>query len=110
MPNDDYFKIVYQILSYLYESMKAGVEISEEAYSAEMYKIPQTYWDSIIRELIENGYVKGIKVRKYAAGAVFEHLNEAEITSMGVEYLQENKQMKKVYRFLKGIKEIIPGI
>jgi hypothetical protein len=36
MPNDDYFKIVYQILSYLYESMKAGVEISEEAYSAEM--------------------------------------------------------------------------
>lgn len=35
---------------------------------------------------------------------------EPHITLQGLEYLQENSLMKKAAAFVKGVKEIVPGI
>ncbi len=43
--------------------------------------------------------VKGVKLTQ-----------KLEITPKGIEYLQENSAMQKAKSFLKGLKEVIPGL
>lgn len=33
-----------------------------------------------------------------------------EITLKGLEYLQENSMMQKIYKTMKGIKDVVPAI
>ena len=46
MAKDDYFVIVYQILSYLYQRLKRGESVDARMISAEsdLYTIPRSYW------------------------------------------------------------------
>jgi len=110
MANDDYFKIMYVILTELYEHMKEGTKTPLADISSERFKITDTYLAAILCELLDKGYVKGFVYRKTKTGRVLAGLEDIEITMDGLEYLQENSKMKKVGNALKEIRDWVPGL
>ena len=60
MAKDDYFVIVYKILSYLYVKLKSGEDTNPNmiTHDSRNYCIfNRKYWDYIMRNLIEDGYI-----------------------------------------------------
>ena len=110
MPRDDYFRIVFKILTELYTTLKAGERISATELTAEALKIPHAYWAEIMHNLLDDGYVKGYAVRRYLSGTVITGLEDIQITPKGIEYLKENNMMRKVLTYLKEIGELVPRI
>ena len=110
MPKDDIFRLIYIILKELYENKKCGTRTPIADIGPERLKIPDGYWISIIAELCDNGYITGVKFRETKTGKAVSGLDEIDISLKGVESLQENSMMKKVYNALKGIKDIAPGL
>ena len=56
MAKDDYFKLVYAILTELYECKKSGTKIPPDAIHPERFGIPVSYWLDIMEELLDAGY------------------------------------------------------
>lgn len=110
MPRDDYFRLVFKILTELYTALKAGERIDVAKLTDEAFKIPQAYWAEIMHNLLDDGYVKGYTVRRYLSGTVITGLEDMQITPKGMEYLQENNMMRKVLTYLKEVGEIVPRI
>lgn len=114
MKKDDYFVIVYRILAYLYECLKKGEKPSAEylEHGTEAFPVNQIYWSCIVRSLQERGYIKGVHIIPVvgADDGVVEITPSVHITMEGVVFLQENSTFERVKKFLKEIKEIVPGI
>ena len=109
MAKDDIFRIIYIILKELYEHKKEGTRTPKEDIGPIRFQIADSYWISIITELLDNGYIKGVQIRETKTGRMI-NIDEIDITLKGIEYLHENSMMKKVVEFLKGVKDIAPGI
>lgn len=111
MPKDDYFYIVYQILSRLYACLKAGRRINPEDLSAKTtaYAIHESYWIYIMKNLIREGYIDGVSAYESDDTTQIAFLESAQITPKGIQYLQENSGIQKVIKALKTVKEITPG-
>ena len=110
MPRDDYFRLVFKVLSELYTALKAGERIDVTKLTAAALRVPQAYWVEIMHNLLNDGYVKGYSVRRYLSGTVITGLEDIQITPKGIEYLKENNMMRKVLTYLKEIGEIVPRI
>ena len=116
MAKDDYHVIVYQILSYLYQQLKSGGEIDSERISrAALYDIPETYYEYIFKNLLQDGYITGIiaKESRYIGGSVHLHLSNldhCQITPKGIEYLLDNSFLSKAKEFFKDVKSIAPFV
>lgn len=110
MPRDDYFRLVFKLLTELYTALKAGERIDVAKLTDEAFKIPQTYWAEIMCNLLDDGYVKGYSVRRYLSGTTITGLEDIQITPKGIEYLKENNMMRKVFTYLKEIGELVPRI
>ena len=110
MAKDDIFRIIYVILKELYEHKKDGTRTPREDIGPARFQITDGYWLSIVAELCDNGYISGVKIRETKTGKVLFGLEEIDITLKGVEFLQENSMMKKVYNTLKDLKDIAPGL
>ena len=66
MAKDDYYFIVYQILSYLYKCLKDGKDADpQELLPGRLYDINQKYWEYIIEHLQEEGLVEGMSISHY---------------------------------------------
>ena len=74
MAKDNYFKIVYVILTELYESTKAGERVDLQNISAERFQIKSGYLLAILAELLDNGYIKGLIIRDTKTGRVVSNL------------------------------------
>jgi len=110
MANDDYFKIVYFILTELYDAMKKGRDVDFKLISKEYFNIPESYLLEIWASILDKGYAKGYSVREVGRNIYISGLNNAKITMDGVEYLENNSTMKKVYETIKEAKSWIPGL
>ena len=113
MAKDDYFVIVYKILTYFYECLKAGKKPQAEDYAAtcEMFSIPQTYWLQIMRELIEAGYLRDIHIVSVHGGFGIKAVPTSSITMKGVEFLQTNSGISKARElFQSGFELLLSGI
>ncbi|MEG1426061.1 MAG: YjcQ family protein [Oscillospiraceae bacterium] len=110
MAKDDIFRIIYTILKELYAHRKDGTQVPREDISPERFQIADSYWISIICELSDNGYISGVKCRETKTGKVVSGIDDMDVTLKGIEYLQDNSEMKRVHNLLKGIKDIMPGI
>lgn len=110
MAKDDIFRLIYTILKELYEHKKDGTKTPKEDISPERLQINTGYWVSIICDLIDSGYISGVNYRETKTGKALSGIDDIDITLKGVEYLEENSMMKKVYNFLKGVKDIAPGV
>ena len=104
----DNFQIIYKILSALEKAMdKPQFDISQ--ISAETLKISEERWARYIEMLADTGFVKGVRIYKNICDETQIEDEGIRITLKGLEYLTENSMMKRVYKAVKGVKEITPS-
>lgn len=110
MPKDDYFAIVYKILEYLYSCMRNGepVDIEKIRWDSKAIDINQSYWEDIIRNMYEEGYIRDVflinAINLPKPAIKFGNLS---ITQKGIEYLQDNSKMQKAAGVVKTVAEIL---
>lgn len=108
MSTDDQEVIIYKILEFIYEAQKRGKQLRvEDIYCKnKLFSIPYTYWLSIMEEIIDNGFVKGLRIEKWKTDnpdnplhtEVLEVGNIA-LTIKGREYLADNSRITKAKEF-----------
>lgn len=108
MSNNDMHVLIYKILNYLYECLKKGihVDLAEFIRDCNLENVSTQYWQSVIEELHQHGYIKGIIIRGTKTQKVILLKDDFGITLEGVDYLQENSMMGKVKEFLGNSYEI----
>lgn len=113
MSKDDYYVIVYKLLSYLYICLKkCNVIDIDNLRDIIRADIGDYYWEYIIRQLCKEGYVEGVTTFKYI-GDMDERVRinkNFKITPKGIDFLQSNSSIAKAEAFLKEIKEILPWL
>lgn len=105
----DNFKAVYKILSTLEKSMDLP-EVDLNAIDHNALEISKERWCRYIEMMLDVGYIKGASIKRDISGNMRVECNDLRITLKGLEYLQENSIMQRMYNAAKGIKEIIPGV
>lgn len=78
--------------------------------SAEKLGISQERWCRYMEMMADVGYIKGIEMYVDITGELNVDAKDMRITLKGLEYLQENSIMQRMYNAAKGIKEVIPGL
>ncbi|OFN02624.1 hypothetical protein HMPREF2626_01560 [Aerococcus sp. HMSC062A02] len=109
MAKDDYFVIVYQILKYLYDSLKKGKAIEEEKLTSAYFGVVDSYFSYILSSMYHQGFISGLRPIDSKLGQTFINLDDTVITPKGIEYLFDNNLIAKAKRTLKDIKEMVPG-
>ena len=109
MSKDDMRVVIYKILRYLYECNKKAVQpcMEDICHHCKLFSIPESYWNQIMTELIEAGYVKGFAILKTKDGEKIQMVGNATITLHGVDYLEENGSMQKAKEHLGEAFEIV---
>ena len=104
MAKDDYFVIVYKILSYLYVKLKSGEDTNPNmiTHDSQLLQINRKYWDYIMRNLIEDGYITCETEKVWGKELIYD-LKTAEITPEGIAYVCNNSLIEKAKEFLKDI-------
>lgn len=120
MAKDDYYVIVYQILAYLYQCLKAGEDVDPKMLSKDSpyfivngKELNDRYWCYILYNLQKMGFVSGIIFSGNIAGYPFERplkWSDCMITPVGIEYLTDNSFIQKAKEFLKDMKAIAPFV
>ena len=111
---DDYPVIVYQILAYLYQCLKKGIDVDKNYLVAqgELFSINSSYWSFIMCNLVKEGLVEGLTLtnvwgEKYP---LVENIESISITPKGIQYLTDNSFIQKAKELLKDTKSIIPFV
>lgn len=112
MAKEDYQVIVYQILAYLYNCLKKGIDIDTDYLIAQgkLFSINEQYWRFILYNLYNDGLIEGITSNK-VWGEKYPLISDLEnigITPLGIQYLTDNSFMEKAKELLKDAKAIIP--
>lgn len=113
MAKNDYHVLVYRILAYLYICLKDGTEpdLTYISHDSEAININQNYWEYIMRHLYKDGYIEGVSLGNVVGRKTpMIKFNDLAITPLGIEYLQENSAMARAKKFLKELKEYVPGL
>lgn len=105
----DNFKAVYKILSTLEKAMDYP-EFDPEPIMPEKLGVSEERWNRYIEMMADVGYVKGVQMKRYVTGDTIVDISDMRITLKGLEYLQENTIMRKIYNAAKGVKDITPGL
>lgn len=101
----DNFKAVYKILSALEKAMDL-TEFNIGQIGADKLDVSKERWARYIEMMSDVGYIKGVRVYEDVTGETCIEDDGIRITLKGLEYLQENGIMKRLYKAAKGIKEI----
>ena len=105
----DNFKAVYMILSALEKSMDLP-QANVEMFNAEAIDVSEERWKKYIEMMLDCGYIKGVTAKTYVSVCTVVDCQNIQITLKGLEYLQENSMMQKIYKTMKGIKDVVPAI
>lgn len=103
----DNFRAVYKILSSLERAMDYPKFDLLEQVSPEHLKVSEERYNRYLEMMADASYIKGVQITKNITGETQIDADEVRITLKGLEYLQENSIMRKMYQTAKGIKEII---
>lgn len=103
----DNFKAVYKILSALEKAMDLS-EFDILQVGPEQLQVSHERWARYLEMMADVGYIKGVTFCKNILGDTEVEAKNIRITLKGLEYLQENSIMRKLYNAAKGISEIIP--
>lgn len=103
----DNFKAVYKILSALEKAMDLPefdvMEIGPDALG-----VSKERWSRYLEMMADVGYIKGVTFRANVLGETVANAKNIRITLKGLEYLQENSIMRKLYNAANGVVDIIP--
>ena len=103
----DNFRAVYKILSALERAMDYQAFDLLKQVSPEHLKVSEERYNRYLEMMADASYIKGVQITKNITGETQIDADEVRITLKGLEYLQENSIMRKMYQTAKGIKEII---
>ena len=95
MAYDDMEVVMYKILRYLYECMKAGKRPVMEDMNpcGKLGRINESYWKMIMRELIEHEYIKDFTIIHHKGGDAVMMGDNPRISLEGVQFMNENSGM-----------------
>lgn len=113
MAKDDYHVIVYQILSYLYDCLKRGIDPDPRQIScrSDFFRINERYWSYVMVSLLDYGFVDGCaRVEVDNAEPTVGALDRARITPRGIEFLTDNSLMSKAKEFFRTAATIAPFV
>ncbi len=113
MAKNDFHVIAAVILTYLYACLKEGREVNVEYIDHAHMDIPKSYWDFILTELYQCGYVKGCIPYASKDGRGILLTSDFSITMKGIQYLQSDSMIEKTKKFLseaKGWPEAIAAL
>lgn len=115
MAANDYHVIMYEILLYLYDCLKKGIDPDNEAVDTyrKLHEINMRYWSRVIIDMQNDGYIENASVFALAnVGWKSARINrDTTITRKGIEYLMDNSLMKKIKDLgADAIKGMISGI
>ena len=96
----DNFKAVYKILSALEKAMDYP-EFDINDVGPEALGVSKERWARYIEMMVDVGYIKGVSMKRDITGATRINASDVRITLKGLEYLQENSMMKKVYNAVR---------
>jgi len=105
----DNFKAVYKILTALEKAMDSA-DFDMSQISAERLGVSDERWARYIEMMQDVGYIKGAQICRYNDGSLMIDSSDIRITLKGLEYLQENSIMQRIYMTAKGFKEVVPRI
>lgn len=103
----DNFTAVYKILSALEKAMDLP-KFDINDIGADALGVSKERWARYMEMMADVGYIKGVTVKRNILDATVIEAKNIRITLKGLEYLQENSIMRKIYNAAKGIKEVIP--
>lgn len=95
MTSADMEVIIYKLLKYVYECLKAGVEPNFDKAKEVSGVSNDVYWLSVVNEVVESGFVRGVEVKDCISGPVVE-ASHVEITLKGAQFLANDSGMVKV--------------
>ena len=110
MAKNDYFVMAYKLLKYLYDCLKnkRKPNMNYLTHESKYFPVDEDYFDYLIEHLFEDGYIENVIVQ-YADDSTIIYLDESvRITPKGIEYIQDNRKMRKIARAIKNIGELIP--
>lgn len=103
----DNFRAVYKILTALEKAMDLPefdvMEIGPDALG-----VSKERWSRYLEMMADVEYIKGVTFRANVLGETVVNAKNIRITLKGLEYLQENSIMRKIYNAAKGVVDIIP--
>ena len=100
MASDDYFVVLFKLLTRLFELMQQGKTMT--AKDLEEFnggKLNDDYWAFILLNAAKDGYIEGIKPVK-SLGLSRYKASEVQITGKGIEYLMNEPKISKIKRKL----------
>lgn len=103
----DNFTAVYKILSALEKAMDLP-KFDINDIGADALGVSKERWARYMEMMADVGYIKGVTVKRNILDETVIEAKNIRITLKGLEYLQENSIMRKIYNAAKGIKEVIP--
>lgn len=99
------FKAIYKILSALEQAMDYPT-FDFTCIMPETLGVSKDRCARYIEMLSDAGYIKGAEISEYADGQMAVAINRIKITLKGLEYLQENKIMREMYKAARGLKTV----
>lgn len=103
----DNFKALYKILTALEKAMDLP-EFDISQINHEALGVSEERWARYIEMMSDVGYIKGVELKRNVLGETIVNVHDMRITLKGLEYLQENSIMQKMYNLAHGIKDLIP--
>lgn len=95
---------IYQILKAIDLSYENQDFNFEKTLDISKMNISSHRLDLLLENLVNDGYIQGLKFSRSLSGTPFYSLNCPRLTTAGLIYLEENSSMKKAYATLKKIK------
>lgn len=104
----DNFKAIYKMLSALERAMDLPT-FSVEDFGLESMKVSSGRLNRYLEMLQDAGLIKGAELYTDVTGEMhLKNPRRIRITLQGLEYLQENTIMKRIYNAAKGVADLIP--
>lgn len=104
MAKDDFFVILFKILTYYYGCMKNRYVFKEEVFfKIAKGNIDDSYFNKVLKDAVDMGYIKGLAFT-HAWGDEYilsSDYKDGEITPEGIKYLTDNSKMEKIKEFLQ---------
>ena len=115
-----YMKSVFSIMNRILKVLERSMDDSEfdlDNFTAEKFGISDNKFARILKMLVDDGYIEGIKVIDRGEPTPFDgadydrfrvSVGDIGITLKGLKYLAENTVLANVYRTAKSVKDLIP--
>lgn len=102
----DNFKAVYKILATLEIAMDLP-KFDASQIGPDVLGVSNERWARYLEMMVDVGYIKGVNIKQDILGDIHVTSSNMRITLKGLEYLQENATMRKIYNAAKGFVEIV---